>query len=132
MEFNQGETQKYLVTFNNNWNATDHVRVPSNAHFSPIVAVTHNSSYDLLPVGGITNGNLEPVAELGDPSKINIEIQSALNEGHVGMTLNTTNMFINSVTQSTFEIEISKDHPYLSFVSMIAPSPGLGLLDFPT
>lgn len=117
------DSQTYRVTFSNNWNSADHIQVPGNAHFSPIVAVAHNGNYDLIPLGGIANENLEPVAEVGDPKKLNAEISQAQGSGLVSVTLNTSNMFLNSMTEQSFDIEISKSHPYISFVSMIAPSP---------
>ena len=115
--------QTYKVTIKSNWNKADHVSVPSSAHFSPVVAVTHNHLYDLVPVGGITNNNLEPLAELGRTARINNEIDDEKMAGNVGNSITTANQFVINEPEQTFEITVSSKFPYLSLVSMIAPSP---------
>ena len=116
-------SQTYKITFQSNWNAIDHKKVPGPAHFSPVVAVVHNSNYDLLPVGTVAGKGLEMVAELGNPDLINKEITAAMTTGNVSETLNTKNMFISSQLSQSFELTVTNHHPYISFASMIAPSP---------
>ena len=117
------KSQTYRVTFTNNWNRRDHLAAPRNAHFSPIVAVTHDASFDLLPMGGLTSKDLELVAELGDTSDINPTLEMAVQQKKASEFLNTVNMFIRDTQSQTFDITVTENHPYISFVTMIAPSP---------
>ena len=117
------QMQTYRVVFESNWNAMDHLGAPRNAHFSPIVAVTHNSAYDLLPLGGLANMALELVAELGRTELINDEIMGQIQMGNVLDAKNTENMFIRNQVRQEFMVTVSMAHPNLSFVTMIAPSP---------
>lgn len=116
-------TQTYKITIDNNWNRRDHLSVPGNAHFSPFVAVSHNSDYDLVTMGGLTSAELEPVAELGQTQLIEPHISDAQQAGSVLDQTVTQNQFILQEATQTFEVTVSEDHPFLSLVSMIAPSP---------
>ncbi|MCJ8277138.1 MAG: hypothetical protein HRT44_01165 [Bdellovibrionales bacterium] len=117
------KSQKYKITFTSKWNVEDHLRVPGNAHFSPIVAVSHNGLYDLLPIGGITGKGLELVAELGNTRDIEPELDDAMTAGNIENVVITENQFISNKLVQTLEVTITNKHEYLSFVSMIAPSP---------
>ncbi len=115
--------QTYRITFESNWNQRDHISVPRNAHFSPVVAVAHNAGYLPFPIGGIANSNLEQVAELGNHGPLNNEVMQAGRMGLAGDLQNTENLFIRQSPVQTFTITVSPAHPYFSFVTMIAPSP---------
>lgn len=117
------EKATYRVTITSNWNEADHLGLPGNAHFSPVVAVSHNTGYNLLPIGGLASSALELVAELGRTTEITPEIENAKSTGAILNSVITTDQFVQRQASQTFEIEVSKDHPYISFVSMIAPSP---------
>ena len=111
------------MTFTNNWTRMAHLGLPGNAHFSPVVAATHDGQYDLLPIGSVADKALEQVAELGRQGDLNKEVEAQIEEGHALDLVNTENMFLNQASSQTFEIVVSNKHEYLSFVSMIAPSP---------
>lgn len=113
----------YRVIIESKWDASSHFGLPNNAHFSPVVAVSHNGRYNLLPIGAMATPGLELVAELGRTNGIMGEIDAAKNQGSVGDVTITQNQFVLRQEVQTFEVSIDKDHPYLSFVSMIAPSP---------
>jgi len=119
----QERVQTYKVTLTTNWSQEAHLGLPGNAHFSPVVAVAHDCSYRLLPIGGLASAGLEDVAELGNPTGLNQEVEAQIQKNTVGDFLNTENMFVLQQDSQTFEIQVSKDHPLLSLVSMIAPSP---------
>ena len=119
----QNMFQTYRITFESNWNQRDHVSVPSNAHFSPIVAVAHNARYMPFPIGGIANSSFEQLAELGRQGPMNNEVMEAGRMGLAGDLQNTENLFVLRNPVQTFTITVSPAHPYFSFVTMIAPSP---------
>jgi len=116
----EAEKATYRVTIQSNWNEAEHLALPSSAHFSPIVAVTHNTEYTLLPIGAKATQGIEDVAEMGRTSVLESEINQS---EAVGSLVITENQFVMSSPIQTFEVEVSADHPYLSLVSMIAPSP---------
>ena len=114
-------TATYSVTIENNWSQAAHLALPSNAHFSPVVAVAHDSGYTLLPIGGKASAGLELLAETGRTEQILEEISQS--EAAVSQSVETENQFVLRQPVQQFEITLSEGHPYLSFVSMIAPSP---------
>ena len=114
-------TATYEVTVQSNWNANDHLAVPGPAHFSPVTAVAHSAGYVLLPVGGVASPGLESLAEMGSTATIEQEIAAAGDS--IGSLKITENQFVVPMPSQTFEIEVSEKAPYLSLVSMIAPSP---------
>ena len=123
MEEPKIEMQTYRITIENNWNRRDHLALPGNAHFSPVVAISHNDKYDLVTLGGTTSDVLEPVAELGQTGLIEKDIADAKIAGSVLESIITKNMFVPSQRTQTFEVTVTEEHPFMSLVSMIAPSP---------
>lgn len=117
------QTATYQVTITSNWNVDSHLGLPGPAHFSPVVAVSHNSDYSVFPVGQTATKGFERVAELGDSTILVREIKKAKKKGKVGSYIVTENQFVREQVSQTFEVKVTKKHPYLSFVSMIAPSP---------
>lgn len=117
------ESATYRVTITSNWNVQDHLDLPGRAHFSPVVAVSHSRDYALLPMGGLATPGLEDVAELGQTDAINAEIDDAIDRDVVGDLVITENQFVRDQVMQEFEVIVTSDKPFLSFVSMIAPSP---------
>jgi len=122
------DSQTYKVTITTNWNRADHAGFPRNAHFSPVVSASHNTEYELFPLGGKATPGFEKVAEVGQAGDLENEVRRARRAGNVFKKNVTSNQFFHpsrpdAEESQTFTIEVSKAHPYLSFVSMIAPSP---------
>lgn len=115
--------KKYQVTIVSNWNVMDHVSVPGNAHFSPVVSVAHNEKYQLLSIGGMATEGLQELAETGRTGLIVREIQVAMQTGKIGNLVVTQNQFVKDQLRQTFTVTVTPETPYLSFVTMIAPSP---------
>lgn len=122
------DSQTYKVTITNNWNRADHAGFPNSAHFSPVVSASHNTGYELFPIGAKASAGFEMVAEVGQAGDLENEIRRARTAGNVFKKNVTRNQFVNPNngnfrSSQSFNIEVSKAHPFLSFVSMIAPSP---------
>jgi hypothetical protein len=115
--------KKYQVTIISNWNVMDHVSVPGNAHFSPVVSVTHSGSYQLMSLGGLATAGLKELAETGRTGMVVREIQTAIQKDQVGELVVTQNQFVKDQLRQTFVITVTPQNPYFSFVTMIAPSP---------
>ena len=113
----------YKVTIESNWNQMAHLGLPGNAHFSPIVAINHNANYSVFKPGMKATNGFEQLAELGRSRNLVREIKKQKRMGNVGQYIVTQNQFVLRQPTQIFEIEVTKKHPYISFVSMIAPSP---------
>jgi hypothetical protein len=117
------QAKKYKITLQSNWNQQEHLATPRNAHFSPVLAVSHNQEYSLFQQGGLATRGLEDLSELGRTAILKGELDEARKLNLIGEVVETQNMFIRNQKNQTFEVEITPEHPYLSFASMIAPSP---------
>lgn len=113
----------YRVTFNSNWNSTDHpIDFPGgSAHFSPLVGNTHNIAGQIWDVGGIATNGIEQMAETGGTSMLNAEIDTELNSGGTESRVNGAGA--GNVDSIEIEMTVSNSHPLFSMVTMIAPSP---------
>gem|GEM_PF-1150288 len=116
-------TASYQLTFTSNWSRREHLALPSNAHFSPIVLTVHDEGYRLFPIGEDASEAFERVAETGNASDLNDEVRGQIRQGSVLSSLNTEDLFLNRASSQTFKVTVTRDHPYISFVTMIAPSP---------
>lgn len=117
------ETATFRLTITSNWNQVDHLSVPGSAHFSPVVVASHNSNYSVFAPGSKATSGFELVAEIGNASRLRREIRDEMRKGNVGDLVVTSNQFVLQEPVQTLDITVSKDHPYISLVSMIAPSP---------
>ena len=114
----------YKITFISLWNAKDHSGFPSNAHFSPIVALNHNNSYELYSVGGFASSGFEKMAEIGSTPTLLEEIRKAQQKGVVENVTTTKPLFPRrDGDRLHFKIEVSSEFSMISFATMIAPSP---------
>jgi hypothetical protein len=116
------EEATYRLTFNAKWNATDFpTGFPGNPHFSPVVGATHNDQDFLWKTGEPSTDGVKNVAETGSTDSYKAELEAKKVEGNVD------NIFQGSGTPSpgetVFEFKANKLHPYISAISMIAPSP---------
>lgn len=118
-----GAEATYKVTMTNNWNLQDHLGVPGRAHFSPVVAASHNQDFDIYNQGGLTSAPLELVAELGRQGDLNAMVNRAVNAGSALELVNTPDMFLNQTQTQSFMVTVTEEHPFFSMVTMIAPSP---------
>lgn len=117
------DTAKYKVTFNIDWNSnTFPIDYPSSAHFSKLIGWTHRSNNNFISLGSYASTGIKKMAEQGSTAPLDDEINTriAINEGY---QLIRGNNLGTGVGQIIVEIEVHKDFPALSLVSMIAPSP---------
>ena len=125
----------YSVTFRGLWTtAATPAGLPGGAHFTRLIGGVHNAGVTFLREGGRATPGVEFMAELGGTSTLANEVRAAqpdalavlLGSGNIRPTGSST---IDNVTLST-------DHPRVTLLTMIAPSPdwfvgvsGLPLLD---
>jgi len=114
----------YRVTFTGTWSADDVApgTYPSGAHFSDLIGTTHTENSEFWRMGEPSSPGVEQVAELGVNGVIEFELQALQQAGVAGDLILFQSLF-GLPNSDTIEIEVSDDKPFISLVSMIAPSP---------
>lgn len=115
---------RYQVVFERTWSADTHPQdFPLLAHFSPVIGVTHNGSYQPFRAGATATPGLEHLCEEGKHQPLDGEIRAAVAQGGAGTLIETPDPLRDVPQQAvaTFEIEVA--HPMVSIAAMLAPSP---------
>jgi len=116
-------TARYSVSFESTWSAETHpTDFPSNPHFSRLVGGTHSSRVRFWVAGGTASAGIEAMAEEGRTSPLDAEVQAAIVAGTAGSLIQGGGID-RSPGVATAEFEIGREHPLVSLVSMVAPSP---------
>ena len=130
-----GASATYTVTFTGAWTAeATPGGVPDGAHFSPLIGGVHNADVAFLEAGGQATPGIESMAERGRTATLTKEIQAA---GANALSVLRKDSGPGATASDTFEaVTVTADHPQITLLSMIAPSPdwfvgvfGLSLLD---
>ena len=79
------EQVTYRVTIEGTWTAACHPHeYPSDAHFSWLTGATHDETFRLFEAGGVATPGLEALAEDGELSPYDAEIQAVIDQGSAG------------------------------------------------
>ena len=116
----------YGVTFTATWDATSHGSFPpfpSGAHFSRVVGTTHVEETSLWSTGGIATEGIEIMAETGAVDALCDEVQAEVGSGRAGGCIRGRQASFRSPGTVTLSFEVDEEFPFLTLVSMIAPSP---------
>ena len=125
----------YTVTYTGAWtSAVTPGGVPDGAHFSPLIGGVHNAAVAFLEAGGTATAGIESMAERGRTATLTKEVEAA---GANALSVLRKESGSGATDSSTFEsVVLTADHPRITLLSMIAPSPdwfvgvfGLSLLD---
>ena len=114
-------TATYRVTFTGLWTSASHpTDYPPNAHWSSLVAVSHNYQYDLWRDGGLASRGMKNMAESGNETALLNQIRA---EG--AKVLDTLVLSgIGSGNGSRFGyLDVDGNHSLISVVTKFAPSP---------
>ena len=117
----QDDAARYTVTFNSTWSAETHPGFPSSAHFSPLIGATHNMSVTLWTSGVLASPGMEEMAETGGVTTLRNEIE-ALGPA-VRETISGPGMGGSPGAVTIPTIVAGREHPMVTLVTMIAPSP---------
>ncbi len=128
-------TAVYTVTFKGDWTTSvTPGGVPSGAHFSRLIGGVHSDAVTFLESGGTASAGVESMAEDGAWTGLQGEVQDA-GAGALSALSGDTD-FIGTTTSKTLTATLSTEHPRITLVTMVAPSPdwfvgvsGLPLLD---
>lgn len=127
------ETAQYRVTFRATWSQSTHpTQFPTNrAHFSGLIGGVHNNNVSFWGPGQIASDGIEVMSERGGTSPLDSEIQAAINAGTARSIVRGGGIAVSPGNASA-NFTASLDHPLLTLVSMVAPSPDwfLGVHDY--
>lgn len=113
----------YEVTFIGNWlDATHGGSLPSNAHFSKAVGLTHKTGISIFNSDEIASNGIEEMAETGKTSILKTEIGNIVNSNNSFGFIEGESL-ATSVGIKKFKFKMHRDYPLVTLVSMIAPSP---------
>jgi hypothetical protein len=116
-------TVTYELTFTSNWTGDNFpTNYPTNAHFSPLIGLTHNSNGAIFQTDGNASQGIISMAETGSKVFLQEEIAVIQNLGNSAYIIDELGVGVNEQS-ITITFESSQDFPLLSIVSMIAPSP---------
>ena len=130
-----GPKATYTITYTGAWtSAATPGGVPDGAHFSPLIGGVHNAAVAFLEAGGTATAGIESMAERGRTATLTKEIEGA---GPNALSVLRKDSGSGATDSSTFDsVVLTADHPRITLLSMIAPSPdwfvgvfGLSLLD---
>ena len=127
---------EYDVTFDATWSVSTHpYDFPSNPHFSGLVGGTHNENITFWEEGGIASDGIESMAEIGSKTILISEVNAQILTGDAGAVLSGGGIS-PSPGSVTMSFSMNPAYPYVTLVTMIAPSPdwfvgvsGLKLMD---
>ena len=129
------QSATYRVTFEGKFTASalaSGVSVPSGEHFTTLIGAVHNGSATFWSSGGTASAGVEAVAELGTTGTFKSEINANSN----ALTVIEQSIASGGTASATVDITPTTDHPLVTLLTMIAPSPdwfagvsGLSLLD---
>ncbi|MXV96752.1 MAG: hypothetical protein F4Y07_07040 [Gemmatimonadetes bacterium] len=116
------DSASYSVTFNATWSATTHpTEFPPGPHFSPLIGAVHNDSVSFWAVGATASPGIEQMAETGGTGLLTREIRAEIPNNAISVV---NGRGIGSPASTTIsEVPVTLDHPLITLVTMIAPSP---------
>lgn len=116
-------TADYDISLTTIWTTAQHSSVPGSAHWSDLIGATHNTANEFVSLGANATLGIKNVAEFGSNSAFTNEINTAISGGQADQKLQQGFPFAAQVTAAFNDVAVSEDFPYVTLVSMVAPSP---------
>ena len=114
---------KYTITFTGAWTTTvTPGGLPGGAHFSRLIGGVHNDQAVFLESGETASAGVESMAEIGGYTTLRNEINAA-GANRLSVIQGTTDNIGPTATRTFTDVTLSTDHPRVTLVTMIAPSP---------
>ena len=121
IESEQDYVAKYKIEYVIDWSQQTHPQTfPNGAHVSPIVVVAHMEENNLFTSNKLASDGMEIMAETGATQVLSAEIEDSIGILNSSPSIGQV---INAPGRDILEIELNQDHPLISAVSMLAPSP---------
>jgi hypothetical protein len=112
---------RYLVVFDATWHESTHA-VPPNPHFSGLIGGTHGDGVRFWAEGALASPGIKRMAEIGAQSPLDQEVIAAMTAGTAEHLLAGPNL-PGSPGSVQLELEVSREYPLVTLVTMVAPSP---------
>lgn len=118
------KTAQYKVIFESFWSSDTHpYQFPTgSAHYSGLIGATHRGNFRLWEPGEIATPGIKSMAETGNKFPLMSEIETAIDSSDAEMLLSGSGLGF-SPGQVSLTFEMTQAYPFVSLVSMIAPSP---------
>lgn len=115
---------RYRIELRITWSKATHPHdwPETGGHMSGLVAVAHGKRYVLFEDGRTATSGLKLLAENGRSTVLDAEFTEARRRERIGEVVKTEGLKKVPGTM-TAEIIVSQDHPFVSFATMLAPSP---------
>lgn len=115
---------RYTVTLESTWSENSHPYMYpfGAAHLSGLIGATHNTTTRFWNRRELATTGIEIMAETGGKSALMIEIESAIDAGKANQVLSGGGIG-SSPGIVEMSIEVDQGFPFITLVSMIAPSP---------
>ena len=114
---------EYTVTFDAAWSAATHPEdFPGNPHFSGLIGATHNNQVRFWNARRRASDGIKAMAERDSKTPLNEEIRAAQADGTADKLLSGDGI-ARSPASVSLDFVIRRDHPLVTLVSMVAPSP---------
>ena len=125
----------YRIVFSATWSSSTHpATFPGGAHWSPLIGAVHSSRASFWEMGETSSPGMESMAETGGTGTLSSEIDQQIPSNALSVVNGSGSGSPGSVTIRNVEVRLN--HPLVTLVSMIAPSPdwfagvtGLSLLN---
>lgn len=114
------EEATYSIEVTGKWALPDFT-VPAGVHFTNFAGMVHNAQAELWQQGKLATKGVENVAEVGNTTAILLEIDSVIRRKNALSLILFSPPGPTGIKTST--VYCNSTYPFLSFVSMIAPSP---------
>lgn len=121
-------TARYDIVFEGLWSQATHPHpngagaFPGNPHWSPLIGALHKSELVLWQAGAPASAGVEEVAEIGGTVVIRQEINAAIDGGKANAIVSGSGL-VSPATVTLTDVLVTGDFPFLTLISMIAPSP---------
>jgi hypothetical protein len=115
-------TARYRVTFDATWSGDTHSDLPPGPHFSGLIGGTHRDTVQFWTPGAAASEGIRQMAERGRKSPLDEEVQAAIQAGHAQHLL-SGGAVDRTPGRVDLELDISRDYPLVTLVTMVAPSP---------
>jgi len=113
----------YNITFQSTWNASEHSSIPNGAHWSDFILISHNIPNQFIELGQNASLGIKNMAELGDNTELMNDVGNAVVAGNAHFARQESFSPNNASASITVQQNFCLDFPYITIVSMIAPSP---------
>ena len=117
----------YNLTFTSVWSPDSHdpntIPLPAGAHWSRLVGATHTNTSTLWQNGSVASTGIRRMAEWGWNQPLNDEVDALITANAADQWIQFPTSLGSASGTLNHSITVNNAFPYLSLVSMIAPSP---------